>query len=54
MLGLFLTFVWFFIVIYFSSKYLQELNSIIYFSITIVLLLVGDAIIERLNPNKES
>lgn len=54
MLGLFLTFVWYYFVIFILTKYLKGLNSISYYAITIVLLFVGGEIIERLTPNKKS
>ncbi|SFB30303.1 hypothetical protein [Clostridium frigidicarnis] len=51
-LGLFLTLVWYYFVIFIANKYLKGLNTISYFTITIVMLLVGDTILERLVPNK--
>lgn len=52
LLGLFLMLVWYYFVIFIANKYLRGLNTIIYFTITIVMLLVGDTILERLAPNK--
>lgn len=50
--GLFLTLVWYYFVIFIANKYLKRLNTVSYFTITIVMLLVGDTILERLAPNK--
>ncbi|MBU3102421.1 MULTISPECIES: hypothetical protein [Clostridium] len=53
-LGLVLTLVWYFFIIFITNKYLKGFNNIIYFVIVLILLYVGGEIISHFTPSKNN